>query len=227
MNNYKNFLFKKDQIGSDEVGTGDFFAPIVVAAVLVEEKKINEILKNEIKDSKKISDSKILKIGDFIIKNYPYSFKILSNEKFNQIKKNMVEIKCLLHNKLLFDLHLKYPKINSFCIDQFVNKEKYYEYLKKNNIKNILENVIFKTKGETYFPSVAAASIVARYFFIKEIDKINQKYNTKIPLGAVYKNTDQFAIDFIRKNGIDEFNKIVKMKFKNYKRILNLTNLTK
>lgn len=217
------YKFLEDQIGSDEVGTGDFFGPIIVAAVLLNKEKINEIIKNEIKDSKKIGNSKILKIGKFIIENYPYVHIKLDNEKLNKLSnKNMNEIKCLLHNKLLFDLHSKYPKITFFCIDQFVSKEKYYKYLEKNNIKDIIKNVIFKTKGEDYFPSVAAASIVARYFFLKEINKINQKYHTNFPLGAVDKNIVSFAIKFIKENGINEFKKIVKIRFKNYNRILDL-----
>ena len=228
-----NYKFLKSQIGSDEVGVGDFFGPIVVAAVFLEdEKKINKIIKNGVKDSKKINNLKISEIGDFIIKNCHYNYEIIDNERFNKNcgNFNLNEIKCMLHNKLLFDLyskyHLEYPKIN-LCIDQFIDKKKYYEYLKKNNIKNIAKNIIFKTKGENYFPSVAAASIVARYFFLKEINKINQKYKTNIPLGAVYKKIDPFSIDFIKKHGINEFNKIVKIKFKNYGRILKLIKLTK
>lgn len=217
------YEFTQDQIGSDEVGTGDFFGPIVVAAVLLKEKEISELIKNnKIKDSKAIKDSKILKIGEFIVKNYPYKCEIINNQRLNEATKNfnMNEIKCLLHNKVLHNLHSEHEEITFFCIDEFVKKEKYYEYLKKRKVKNILENIVFKTKGEIYFPSVAAASIVARYYFIKEMKKIGEQYKTKIPFGATYKKTIPFAIHFIKEHGKDEFDKIVKMNFKNYNRIL-------
>lgn len=232
MNNFhkqKDFDFIEDQIGSDEVGTGDFFGPIVVASVLIRKQDLTKLQEIGLRDSKKINDENIKKIGKFITENYPYKSFILKNEQFNYFnskkKMNMNEIKCWMHNKVLSSLYAKHQKIHFLCIDQFVNKEKYNEYLIKNNKTLFFENknldFKFKTKGETYFPSVAAASIVARYLFLKEIEKMNKEYHTKFPLGAVNKIIDPFSIKFIENNGKKEFQKITKNNFKNYKRILN------
>ena len=77
---------------------------------------------------------------------------------------------------------------------------------------------LFKEKGETYFPSVALASCIARYLFLKEIATLNEKYKVKIPLGASAE-VDKFDIEFIKKYGENEFLKICKSNFKNYQKI--------
>ena len=77
------------------------------------------------------------------------------------------------------------------------------------------------TKGESIYPSVAAASIIARYAFLLEMDALNEKYETKIPLGASSK-VNEFAKEFIAHNGITEFNKIAKKNFANYKEVINI-----
>ena len=83
----------------------------------------------------------------------------------------MNKIKCCLHNRALFNLHAKYPKITNFYVDQFVESDKYYEYLEKE--KKVLHDIYFHTKGETYFPSVALASVIARYSFLRKMEYPN------------------------------------------------------
>ena len=71
-------------IGSDEVGTGDYFGPIVVTAAFVKKSDI-EFLKNlGCTDSKKLTDEKILKIAPEITKKIKYKSIILNNSEYNQ-----------------------------------------------------------------------------------------------------------------------------------------------
>ena len=56
--------------------------------------------------------------------------------------------------------------------------------------------------------------------FLLKIKKIEEKYGVKIPLGAS-SSVDEFAAEFVKKHGIKELNKIVKMNFSNYSRVLN------
>ncbi|HEY8395446.1 MAG TPA: DUF3378 domain-containing protein, partial [Bacilli bacterium] len=60
-------------IGTDEVGTGDFFGPIVVAGAFVPKNKIPLLVRMRIKDSKKLSDDKIRQLGPVLLKELPYS----------------------------------------------------------------------------------------------------------------------------------------------------------
>lgn len=220
-NKHQSWLNISDQIGSDEVGTGDFFGPVCVCASFVKESDIPFLKKLGVDDSKKLSDEQIIKIGKELIKKIPYSQLSLDNEKYNQLYEqglNLNEIKAKMHNQVLLNLKNKY-KINNIFVDQFASVENYYKYLK--NVDNIVKNINFKTKGETYFPSVAVSSIIARYSFLQKMEKLSQKYKMSIPFGAGTK-IKAFSKKFIKAYGLDEFNKIVKKNFVTYNEIISL-----
>ena len=61
-------------IGSDEVGTGDYFGPIVVTAAYVRKEDISFVESLGIKDSKKLTDEKILDVVPKLIKNIKVQF---------------------------------------------------------------------------------------------------------------------------------------------------------
>ena len=108
-------------IGSDEVGTGDYFGPIVVTATFVDKKDINFLEELRITDSKKMTDEKILRCAPIIMKKIPYATFTLSNKKFNELSSkgfNMNKIKAILHNKVLFELSNNIFAVSStFCVE--------------------------------------------------------------------------------------------------------------
>lgn len=215
-----SWILLDDQIGSDEVGTGDFFGPICVCASYVSKKDIEKLKAMGVDDSKRLSDEQIIELGKILIKEIPYSQVSLNNEKFNELidkGMNMNEIKAKLHNQVLKNLKKKFPKTKNFVIDQFVSEDKYFEYLKDE--KEVVKNIIFKTKGETYFPSVAVGSIIARYSFLSKMEQIGKMYGTIIPFGAS-KNVTIFAQDFVTKFGVENLLKIVKKNFANIEEII-------
>ena len=211
-----------DQIGSDEVGTGDFFGPICVCAATVKAKDIKRLKELGVDDSKRLNDEQIRKLGKILIKEFEYSQVSLNNEKYNELvdqNMNMNEMKAKMHNRVLFNLKSKHASIKKVLIDQFVNEKSYYDYIAGE--KEIIFGVTFKTKGETYFPSVAVGSIIARYSFIQHMDLLSKKYGMEIPYGASQKVT-QFAKKFVKKYGWDELDKVVKKNFVNYKDLTKL-----
>lgn len=223
--NYKSkrlsWINTSDQIGSDEVGTGDFFGPVCVCASFIKESDIPFLKKLGVNDSKKLNDEQIIKIGKELIKKIPYSQLSLDNEKYNKLYEqglNLNEIKAKMHNQVLLNLKNKY-KINNIFVDQFATIENYYKYLK--DVSEIITNINFKTKGETYFPSVAVSSIIARYSFLQKMEKLSKKYKMDIPFGAGSK-IKTFSKKFIKAYGLDEFNKIVKKNFVTYNEIIKL-----
>lgn len=223
--NYKSkrlsWINTSDQIGSDEVGTGDFFGPVCVCASFIKESDIPFLKKLGVNDSKKLNDEQIIKIGKELIKKIPYSQLSLDNEKYNKLYEqglNLNEIKAKMHNQVLLNLKNKY-KINNIFVDQFATIENYYKYLK--DVSEIVTNINFKTKGETYFPSVAVSSIIARYSFLQKMEKLSKKYKMDIPFGAGSK-IKTFSKKFIKAYGLDEFNKIVKKNFVTYNEIIKL-----
>lgn len=210
------------QIGSDEVGTGDFLGPIVVCAAYCDQETMKLIEEYNIKDSKKFTDQRILQVVPLLLKKVYFEYKILSNERYNNAIKsgfNMVKIKCILHNHVLSRLHARFPYVSNLYIDQFTPKENYFEHLK--GIEHIEEGLVFKEKGESYFPSVALASCIARYYFLQEMSFISKKIGMKIPFGAG-ENVNQFSKDYIQKYGLENFSKLCKQNFKNYDEVTKI-----
>ena len=209
-----------NSIGSDEVGTGDYFGPIVVTASYVNRNDIKFLEGLGVRDSKKITDEKIIKIAPELIKRIPHVTVILTNEQYNNMHNkevNMNAIKAIMHNKVLYSLISKntydYEKI---VVDQFVYPQKYYDHLK--NSKYIVRNISFTTKAEDKCLSVACSSIISRYIFLSEIEKMGKKYETKILLGAG-NDVDELAKKLKDKYGTNELKKMVKLNFKNTEKI--------
>ena len=206
-----------EQIGSDEVGVGDFYLPMIVVASYINSHQYQRLKELGITDSKKMSDTKIRELGPTLIKEFEFSKLTLSNEKYNEMiekGENINSLKAKMHNRALNNLHEKYIDVIAIYVDQFVSEEKYYSYLSKKD-EPILKGISFKTKGESRFPSVALASVIARYAFLLEKDKLDEKYGLDFPFGAG-KKADEFKKVLLDKVGPDEFNKLVKKNFKNY-----------
>ncbi|MCB9499524.1 MAG: ribonuclease HIII [Erysipelotrichaceae bacterium] len=213
------FIDVDQQIGSDEVGTGDFLGPIVVCAAYCDHETMKLIEQYGIVDSKKLNDTTIMRIVPLLIKKVYYSAKILENDRYNgayQKGFNINKIKAILHNHCLIELHNKVPYVKNVYMDQFTPEEMYYSYL--NGIDKVEKDIIFREKGETYFPSVALGSCIARYLFLDNMTFKAKKYGMKIPFGAG-NEVNVFAKKFITKFGITEFDKIAKKNFANYKQV--------
>ena len=213
-------IFNSTSIGSDEVGTGDYFGPIVVTGAYVEKENIPFLKELGVTDSKKMTDEKILKIVPELIKKIPYTTFVLSNKQYNEMVKtmNMNKIKAILHNKVLVDLTSKY-KAEYVIVDEFAKEKLYYSYLKET--PNIVRNITFLTKGEIKSLSVACASVISRYIFIKEFSKISKEVDMLIPKGAS-SNVDEAALKIVEKYGFDKLNDIAKLNFKNTLKVKNL-----
>ena len=209
-------------VGSDEVGTGDYFGPIVVTATYVNKSDIEKLEKLGVSDSKKLTDEKIIKITPELIKIVKYKSIILTNKEYNEKYNkdtNMNKIKAIMHNKALYDLingeKIKYDYI---IVDEFARENRYYEYL--NNINNIQRNITFLTKAEDKNLAVAASSIISRYIFLKEFNKLSDEIHIPLPKGAG-KEVDMIGEEIVEKYGKEKLEEIAKLNFKNTDRILH------
>lgn len=207
-----------NSIGSDEVGTGDYFGPIIVTATFVDKENIEFLEELGVRDSKKLTDQKILEVVPKIIKKIPYETIIFTNEEYNNSDYNMNKIKAIMHNKALLSLlkkeNFNYDKV---VIDQFCHPRNYFSYLKESN--NVFRKIDFTTKAEDKCLSVACGSLISRYVFIKEMEKLSKKIGKTIPKGASVK-VDEFGKELVRNKGKDILKYIAKLNFKNTEKIL-------
>lgn len=205
-------------IGSDEVGTGDYFGPMTVVAAYASKENHPLLKELGVKDSKDLNDKQICEIAESIIHVIPYSLLVLHNEKYNEMQaKGMTQgkMKALLHNKAIGHVLRKIaPQVpDGVLIDQFAEPAVYFRHLKGQK-EIIQENVYFSTKAEGVHLSVAAASIIARYSFIKEFDKLSKRAGLELKKGASAQ-VDQVAAQLIKKHGVQALGQFTKVHFAN------------
>ena len=194
-------------VGSDEVGTGDYFGPIVVTACYVSKDDIPFLEELGVGDSKKIDDSKILKIAPEIAKKVKYKSVILTNKEYNEKytkELNMNKIKAILHNRVLYELVHEDVKYDYIIVDEFAREARYYDYISDQPV--VQRGITFLTKAEDISPAVGCASIISRYLFLKEFDKMCD---------------DAIKEEVVEKYGEDKLKEIAKFNFKNTDRILH------
>ena len=214
-------VYNSSSIGSDEVGTGDYFGPIVVTAAYVKKEDIPYLEELGVKDSKKLTDDQIIKIVPSLLKKIKYESLILTNKEYNERyndNNNMNKLKAVLHNKVLFKLRSEVESYDYIVVDEFAKPYVYYSYLKDS--PNVVRNITFMTKGETKSLAVACASLISRYIFIQEFDKLGEKLDMFLPKGAS-NLVDEAGIKIVQKHGANILKDIAKYNFKNTEKILN------
>ena len=209
-------------VGSDEVGTGDYFGPIVVTASYVTKDDVFFLDELGVGDSKKINDEKIKKIAPEIAKRVKYRSVILSNKEYNEKYTkdvNMNKIKAIMHNRVLYQLvNEEKPKYDYIIVDEFAREARYYDYLK--DIPNVQRDITFMTKAEDKNLAVACSSIISRYLFLKEFDKLCDEIHIPLVKGAS-KEVDKIGEEVVEKYGEEKLKDIAKLNFKNTERILH------
>ena len=128
----------------------------------------------------------------------------------------MNKIKAILHNKVLVNLTNQYNNTDYVVVDQFAKPAVYFNYLKETS--SIYRNITFMTKAETKCMSVACASLISRYIFLKEFDKISKSINIDLPKGAS-NLVDEVGVEIVKKYGFEKLTEIAKLNFKNTEKI--------
>jgi len=214
--------YNKEHIGSDEVGTGDYFGPMCVCASYITENDIEWLNSLGVNDSKTLTDEKIIKIAPELIKRIPYSQMSVDPVKYNSLITsgyNQGKIKAMLHNQVIHNLRekLKNYKVKTI-VDQFATESKYYEYIQYT--KNIERNITFETKAESKYPAVAVSSIIARYSFLVKMTSLSKSVGKIIPKGAG-EQVDSFGKEIVSKYGEGKLKELAKWHFANTKKILH------
>jgi len=216
-------LEKLSAIGSDEVGTGDYFGPIVVAAAYVDRAHLERIIALGVKDSKLLSDEAITRIAPAIMETAPYAVTVLDNAEYNRWQRSgmpQTKMKALLHNRTLAKLVDAIAPIEpeAIIIDEFLKQDSYFRYLSDED-RIVRERVHCLPKAESVHVSVAAASIIARYVFLDEMERLSHAIGLPLPKGAGA-IVDEAAANIIRARGAEALETCAKLHFANTKKAL-------
>jgi ribonuclease HIII len=203
-----NEILKKEDkydffLGSDETGKGEWFGPLVVTATALTPEEIIELRKMGVRDSKTIKKDELMRLAEQLFKMKFARFTIaLLPEKYNQMYadfkkegKSLNDLLAWAHSRVIKDMLVFVKAKNAkVVIDKFDFEKTEYrlESVDRTNVE-----IIQKSKGESEIP-VAAASIIAKYTFEKEVDKLNSKYNIDLRK-AQPKDIEESVLPFVGK----------------------------
>lgn len=208
------------RIGVDESGKGDFFGPLCVAGVYVNESVVKAWKDADIRDSKNISsDRKIRDLAELIRKTPGSVTAVVAvgNEAYNRLHAKMRNVNTLLawgHARVIENLlaqkhRMKPPPVKAIS-DQFAaNKQTLARALMPLGRQ---VELVQKHQAEEDV-AVAAASILARDEFLKRLGKLEKQFGMAFPKGASAQ-VDEAAKDFVAKQGVDALAKVAKMHFR-------------
>lgn len=208
------------RVGVDESGKGDFFGPLCVAGVYVNEQIVRSWKEAGIKDSKNIgSDARIAKLAE-LIRETPGCITTvvpIGNEAYNRLFKTMRSVNAMLawgHARVIENLMLQRHRMQPLPVraisDQFAaNKEVVAGALM--SLGREIE-LIQRHKAEADL-AVAAASILARHEFVTRLAKLEKQYGLPLPKGASAA-VDAAAKAFLEKHGVEKLGSVAKLHFR-------------
>lgn len=208
------------RLGIDESGKGDFFGPLCIAGVYVNEKIIGEWKDAGIRDSKNISsDKKIFELAK-LIRETPgcvTSVVPIGNEAYNRLYAKMRSVNTLLawgHARVIENLmgqsHRMTPPPVRAISDQFAANKATVGKAIMSLGRGI--ELVQRHKAEEDV-AVAAASILARNEFVVRLAELGKQFGMIFPKGASAA-VDLAAKEFILKHGAENLSKVAKTHFR-------------
>ena len=208
------------RIGVDESGKGDFFGPMCVAGVYINESVVQSWKNANIRDSKNISSDR--KISDLatLIRDTPGCVTTvvpIGNEAYNRLHAKMGSVNAVLawgHARVIENLmgqrHRMNPPPVRAISDQFAASKRVVEKALMSLGREL--ELVQRHKAEADL-AVAAASILARDEFVKRLAALGKQYEMELPKGAGA-NVDAAAKNFVEQHGASGLGKIAKLHFR-------------
>lgn len=216
------------RIGVDESGKGDFFGPLCVAAVYVNERVLESWKTAGVRDSKSVSsDAQIGKLAK-VIRETPgcvVDVITIGNEAYNRMHADNGSVNRVLawgHARVIENLLSQGPRLNPPPVraisDQFAADKSTVERALMKLGKNLTLEQRHKAEADM---AVAAASIIARHEFVSRLASLEKSYGVPLPKGAS-PAVEAAARTFVERHGADALPKVAKMHFRTSYRVLGL-----
>ena len=200
-------------IGLDEAGKGDYFGPLVVAAVAGDSKPLTAL---GVVDSKRLSDKRVISLAAAIITGFATEVVAVHPPKYNELYARMRNLNRLLawcHARALENMLHRVPEAH-VIVDQFAAAHT----LEKALLEKGQKTKLIQEPGAEQYAVVAAASIVARAGFLQRLEGLARKHDVELPKGAG-PPVDAAGREILAKGGIDLLQQVAKIHFKTTKKI--------
>jgi ribonuclease HIII len=200
-----------ERIGIDESGKGDYFGPLVIAAVLVTPASEPELRLLQARDSKQISDGRIQEMAPLIRRLCKHSIVAIGPQRYNELYARIRNLNRLLawgHARALENI-LEGTDCRLAISDQFGDERFIINALLE---KGKTVRLIQRPKAETDL-AVAAASILARAEFLTRLKRLSSEVGIALPKGAS-QAVEAAARAVVGKHGRERLAMIAKLHFK-------------
>jgi ribonuclease HIII len=174
-------------MGSDESGKGDIFGPLITVSVFIDETTGRQLADLGIRDSKTIADSKIATLATEarkILGRQNCAFVLLRPQTYNRVYNKIANLNRLLawcHARAIETLAEQRPDCPRAVIDQFARTESTINRALMPRGKKLIIEQMHKAERDI---AVAAASVLARDIFVKELKKLSDEMGMPLPKGA-------------------------------------------
>lgn len=203
------------RIGVDESGKGDFFGPLVIAAVYVSPDLESKL--DGVKDSKKLKDARCLELDEIIRANCPFAVVAIGPAKYNELHLKLNNVNTILawgHARAIENV-LEKQHCDRVISDQFADPEGLMKHLMTKGKK---VNVESRVRAESDL-AVAAASVVARAEFIRRLKSLETKSGVSLPKGANW-NVIESGAQLVKRFGKEVLKEVAKVHFRTVQDVL-------
>ncbi len=202
-------------LGVDESGKGDFFGPLVIAGVFVNNTVARALSAAGVMDSKRIgSDARIEALAK-VIRETPglrHEVILIQPRRYNELYEKFGNLNRLLawgHAKVIENLLEQVPDCPRAVSDQFANPAVLRRALQERG-RGI--ELVQRTKAESD-PAVAAASILAREGFVRWLRSNSERWGLALGKG-VSNQVKESAAKFVQQQGRALLGEVAKLHFR-------------
>ena len=205
------------RIGIDESGKGDYFGPLVIAAAYVTPEHESRLRLLQVRDSKRIADSRILELASAIRESCQHSLVAIGPARYNALYQRIGNLNRLLawgHTRALENLLEQVP-CGLAISDQF-GDERYVLQALLSKGKSV--QLVQRHRAEEDL-AVAAASILARAEFLTRLKRLSEQVGLELPKGAS-PAVELAAKTIVQRYGRERLQEVAKLHFKTTQAVL-------
>jgi ribonuclease HIII len=213
-------------IGTDESGKGDYFGPLVSAAVYVDPELAARLGELGAQDSKRLSDPRIYKLAPQLAQILGRRAKVtvIQPNRYNSLYaemraegKNLNSLLAWGHYRSVLDLLQAGAAPRYLIVDQFADVAYIESRLAAEAERRDIEILQFpKAEADV---AVAAASILAREAFLRWLQRESEELGVVLPKGAG-PNVVEVAREIVETQGKDTLGRLAKLSFKTTEKVL-------
>ena len=213
-------------MGIDESGKGDFFGPLVIAAVYTNDAIVDRFREMNVRDSKTVtSDRKAMEMARDIrtLLGGRFAMVAIGPRAYNRLYASMRNVNRILawgHARAIENLLEKVPDCPRAVSDQFGPARQIQQALMK---KGRSIQLVQRPRAESD-PAVAGASILARAGFLHALQQMQKQYELPVPKGASAL-VQETAVKLVKSRGPEVLLDTAKCHFKTTDEVLAKSGL--